>query len=316
MARLDNWPSPRPLEGVKSSKRAIFEISDIELDTGGKVYEAQGLCLTLNSRVAAVGAAGRSVVDLLLRESELPESERKHSHAALSVVHLAPDTLQKFVVDGDYAAAIMEALSTRAQVVILEEALHAGESWAIFFRELLCSEGLQSFLGAVLVCVEDESLSLPTFAEVWLARGTSIYQQAYLQVFEDAGLESEELLEQVRQIDTLQFWVDDAKKKGHQITLFAESGDGQKQLKGFICHHMSPPKAEFNVRFIFVPEEFRGSKLGSRLVNWVIAKASRMPQSDCRWISLDAAYEALVPWYEGFGFTDMTCGPDEWGHIW
>jgi len=33
-----------------------------------------------------------------------------------------------------------------------------------------------------------------------------------------------------------------------------------------------------------------------------------MPLSDCSWISLQCSDDELLPWYEKFGFTDMSCG--------
>jgi hypothetical protein len=34
----------------------------------------------------------------------------------------------------------------------------------------------------------------------------------------------------------------------------------------------------------------------------------KKPETECSWISLQAADDELVPWYEKLGFTDMTCG--------
>merc|ERR1712194_560834 len=36
-----------------------------------------------------------------------------------------------------------------------------------------------------------------------------------------------------------------------------------------------------------------------------------MPKSECTWLSLEAAVDELVSWYEKFGFFDMTCGHDD-----
>lgn len=93
------------------------------------------------------------------------------------------------------------------------------------------------------------------------------------------------------------------------MTRFDAGGcEGPGRLRGLIFHEMIESTAEFHVRFVFVPKEHRKSGIGSALVRWVIEQASLMPLSKCRWISLQCAYDELLPWYEKFGFTDMSCG--------
>lgn len=125
-----------------------------------------------------------------------------------------------------------------------------------------------------------------------------------------------DLVEQAFQCEPLVFWLEDARKNKQNITLFScRDADGTRHLQGFVCYHMKPAGAELHMRFMWVPRDIRGYKLGNRMVRWLIARASRMPESRCKWISLDAAEEWLVPWYESFGFCDMTCGPDQFGEI-
>jgi GNAT superfamily N-acetyltransferase len=217
-----------------------------------------------------------------------------------------------------------EALQKRPQVIVLDEDLGCARGeWDEVFTALLCSEGLRNFKGAVIVCVADETRALaPSINECWVATGRCLRQEAYLEVIQhdfSGGCNGQacDLLQEALEIDTLKFWIDDAKKNCQTVSLFAScTAADKKSIRGFVCHHMKPRQAEFHVRFIFVPSEHRGNGFGRRLVQWIIASASRMPQSTCNWISLDAAYEALVPWYETFGFTDMTCGADEYGQIW
>jgi len=307
------WPQPSPLEGVKSSKRVISEASGGDISVDGVVHKIDKLSLCLKSRVAAIGAAGRAVVDLLLCDMQSRPGLKRHD--GLKTVRLGPDCL---------GPGLEKALQTRPQVVVLDEALGCTEEdWNEAFAALLCSEGLRSFKGAVLLCVADETRALAsTVTESWVAIGSCLRQESYLEVVQhDFGTGSNwqacPLLQEASEIDTLKFWIDDAKKKCHKVSLFVSCDDVcKKRLRGFVCHHMKPNQAEFHVRFIFVPSDHRGSGFGRRLVQWIIASASRMPQSACNWISLDAAYEALVPWYESFGFTDMTCGADEYGQIW
>jgi len=98
----------------------------------------------------------------------------------------------------------------------------------------------------------------------------------------------------------------------HVVFFTVPGADG---LRGFLCYEMFSDRAELHIRFVWVPKVFRGSGFGVRIMRWVISKASRIAQTKCRWISLKAAGEELVPFYERFGFVDMTCGPDHLGHI-
>jgi len=307
------WPAPNPLEGVKSSKRLIFEASGGELSVNGVVHKIDKLSLCLRSRVAAIGAAGRAAVDLLLNHVQSTVDLQRHR--ALETVRIGPDC---------WGQGLEEALQNRPQVVVLDEALGCARGdWDEAFNALLCSEGLQSFRGAVIVCFADETRTLaPSITESWVAAGHCLRQEAYLEVVQHdfgTGCDGQAcpLLQEALEIETLKFWINDAKKKGQKVSLFASCNAACKNsLRGFVCHHMKPRQAEFHVRFIFVPSEHRGKGFGRRLVQWIIASASRMPQSTCNWVSLDAAYEALVPWYEFFGFIDMTCGADQYGQIW
>lgn len=308
------WPKPSPLEGVKSSKRSIFEASGGEISVDGVVHKVDKLSLCLRSRVAAIGAAGRAAVELLLCDVQCTAELQRHS--GLKIVQLGPDCLR---------SGLEDALQTHPQVIVLDEALGcAHRDWDEAFVALLCSKGLRSFGGAVIVCVADETRALaPTITESWIATGRCLRQEAYLEVVQHdfsmgGNWQACKLLHEAFEIQTLKYWIDDAKEKRQQVSLFFSSCEAsdEKRLRGFVCHHMKPKQAEFHVRFIFVPADHRGSGFGRRLVQWIIASASRMPQSTCNWISLDAAYEALVPWYETFGFTDMTCGADEYGQIW
>uniref|UniRef100_A0A7S4Q256 N-acetyltransferase domain-containing protein n=1 Tax=Alexandrium monilatum TaxID=311494 RepID=A0A7S4Q256_9DINO len=319
------WPAPRPLEGVKSNKRPVFEIRGAEFTCAGGANEASGISLCLSSRIAAIGEAGRAAVAILLGEAGSGAGE-VWRHDALGVVHLAPKALAGGrCLSGGYLAAIEVALQERPQVVVLDEALPDGDAeWAKAFHKTLCSEALRSFHGAVVVAVADETRALaPVCSQSWVGHGVRVRQEPYLEVIEDALDEASsaaDLLEEALSYDycNLAWWVDAARAKNQKVTLFASRGvDGKRTLRGFLCHHVKEGQAELHIRFIFVPKELRGSGLGARVVRWVIATANRMPQSECRWISLKAADASLVPWYEKFGFTDMTCGQcDDEDEVW
>lgn len=318
------WPTPLPLEGVKSRKKPIFQVVDAELPgtNGSRARKVSGLQLCLTSRVAAIGEAGLAGVRLLLGEAA-PCEGSLYRHDSLRVARLGPQSLA--ACRGGYGEAIEAALQERPQVVVLEESLgQKDREWAAAFRATLCSEALASFRGAVVVAVADETHSLAALCtESWVAAGSRLQQESYLEIIEhalEADSGAEDLLDEALAIDycQLRHWVDIARAEDQQITLFSSVGqDGKKSLRGFLCHHMKENQAEFHIRFVFVPKPYRGTGLGARVVQWAVSKANRMPQSECRWISLKAADDSLVPWYEKFGFCDMTCGQcDDEDEVW
>jgi len=154
-------------------------------------------------------------------------------------------------------------------------------------------------------------------SERWIAESDEIRQRPCLRVVEDAlSLGDEMLREDVAKIDycDLFYWIERAQQNHWKVTRFDAGGCESRDpgtLRGLIFHHMFEASAEFHVRFIFVPQECRRKGIGAHLVRWVIDKAARMPQTECKWVSLSAADDELVPWYEGFGFFDMTCGHNE-----
>jgi len=242
------------------------------------------------------------------------------------VVRLGPQALAASRQMGcSYMDAVEAALQERPQVIVLDEALaQKDREWAETFRAILSSEAILAFRGAVVVAVADETHPLASLCtESWVASGGCLQQEPFLEVIEnvlEAGSGADELMEEALAIDycQLRHWVDIAREKEQNITLFSSVGpDGKKNLHGFLCHHMIESQGEFHIRFVFVPKPCRGTGLGARLVRWAISKANRMPEADCRWISLKAADDSLVPWYEKFGFTDMTCGQcDDEDEVW
>jgi hypothetical protein len=151
---------------------------------GEQVASVSGVVLTLESRVAALAEAGRAVVSLLLHESE-PASGGTWEQKGLNVVHLGPHLAK---TDGavaptseDHLAAIERALRSKPHVVVLEEACSVGgAAWAQTFRNLLQSEGLQGFRGALVVCAREETFAVQRVCEErWsLAAESAMQQQA------------------------------------------------------------------------------------------------------------------------------------------
>merc|ERR1719163_2039150 len=197
------------------------------------------------------------------------------------------------------------------------------------FHKVLCSEGLRDFRGAVVVCFADGTQLAPSICtESWAMVGGCVRQETYLEVVEnalDADSGAGDLLEEVLAIDgfDLPGWIEKARAQECTVTLFARAGPsgasspgrGAGRLRACLIHHMIPSRAEFHVRFVVVPRSHRGNGLGQQVMRWVLAQAANMPQSMCRWITLNAASDDLVPWYERFGFLDMSCGhePDDLG---
>lgn len=93
------------------------------------------------------------------------------------------------------------------------------------------------------------------------------------------------------------------------VTALTEVGsDGVTTFCGFICYVAHPsPRAELNVKLLAVSRELKGRGHGTILMKWLLAKASRMPESECRWLTV-SAWESAVSFYERFGFCDFGSG--------
>jgi ribosomal protein S18 acetylase RimI-like enzyme len=128
------------------------------------------------------------------------------------------------------------------------------------------------------------------------------------------------LLEQMCRLSKRCFSEDGLKKAldgGWQMTFLKETcSDGSMALLGYICYELWPT-AEFHIRRVAVVEGQRGRGLGQKLMHSALAKAARIPQSKCEWITL-SAFNSAVTFYEQLGFTDMGCGDPraEGGQIW
>jgi hypothetical protein len=273
------WPVPAALEGAKSRKRAIFKTDEVKLKSGDKVISITGLSLSLESRVAALGTAGRDVLSLLLREEE-PECGETWEHKGLSVVHLGPHLAKEDAASPtvqDHMAAMERALRGKPQIIVLEEACaQGGAAWACTFRNLLRSEGLASFKGAVVVCAHEETIAVRKVCEErWALIGeSSVRQEAItgkqLDVLEDVmsahnaarALEAEStggkrgkaqkrssddrskadeiaaLLDEARALSEYCFEEDEFAADWTVTLLTEATQDGVKSLRGFICYKM------------------------------------------------------------------------------
>lgn len=327
MALQLSWPLPQPLEGVKSRKRHIFAVASAQLHVGkGQVVTASDLSLTLESRIAAVGEAGSAVVTAWLLGAAGAEGEGQEPpsgmlrHGGLTVACFGPGRL------GSSSAVAMATLlaEQRPQVVVLDEAREAGDAaWKQTYAEVLHSEALRAYRGAVVVCTAEEPRHLAQVcSECWTVAGGVLCQEPCLELIEDAldaGAAAEGLMKKALEIQSchLAYWIDRSRKEGWTVTLFGKRGpDGSQELAGFLCHHLIERLGEFKVEFVFVPDWLRGGGYGKRLVRWVIDRAAHLPKSACGWISLSAVDER-VPFYEQFGFMDLdSCQSKSEGQTW
>lgn len=309
-------PSPPPLEGVKSRKRQIFQATSVSSKVQNGIVPAHGLSLSLESRVIAVGIAGQVAVRLLVHQQN-EESEQLSRHKGLTVLQIQPSEISAEAAAevGYYKAVLALVAQKRPHVLVVDEALHLeNASWREAFLNLVTSEEFRRFRGAIVFCCDAESVNLHQLcSERWVLANTVVRQQPCFDVTLDMlTCSRDQLFDEIEKIDycDLRYWIDRAESEGWTVTRFGATGclNEPCSLRGLIFHNMVPGYAEFNVRFIFVPKAHRCRGLGGQLVQWVIEKARQMPPSECRWISLEAADDELVAWYEKFGFTDMSCG--------
>mmetsp|Transcript_76949 Transcript_76949/g.152369 ORF Transcript_76949/g.152369 Transcript_76949/m.152369 type:complete len:378 (-) Transcript_76949:379-1512(-) len=178
-ATVSLWAAPAPLEGVKSLSKSIFSVA--------KTQSSRGLSLSLQSRVLALGDAGDAVAALLLRA---PEDSLRHE--SLVVTRLGPHLAGPRASVAEHRTALMEAFKARPQVVLLEEGLaQGGSGWAEMFRELVRSEGAQSFRGALVVLAHEETRVLHKLChERWTGSAAELHREEItghgLHIIEDA----------------------------------------------------------------------------------------------------------------------------------
>lgn len=325
------WPIPQALEGVKSRRRPIFAASSASLAVAGEaVSQISGLKITLESRILAVGDAGRAAVELLLGERQLTHG-RPSRHDGLRVARLGPLPLSSNsgYDSGAIATIIADALEQRPQVVILEERPDAGEAWQNALLDILDGPQVRSFRGAVITSVQScESkvgcASLALCRERWLGADGWLWQERVaadsLELWEDVLGEGDlfkndprldKFLPGVAEMAT-HFFHEDAVAKcrdnGWKLSLLIDrNAEEGAELCGYMCHR--PPrdgKTTMHVARLAVPAQRQCGGYGQHLMLWILRKAARMPHSECAWISL-SSLDSAMEFYERFGFVDMTC---------
>lgn len=136
-------------------------------------------------------------------------------------------------------------------------------------------------------------------------------------IFIEDILESEaankDLIEAVRDLSEAVFRFDCIDRaEDWTVTVLAEVGaDERRRLCGFICYKHSPaPKAELSIKLLAVSQHIKGCGYGTKLMQWFLAKAAQMPESECRWLTV-SAWISAVPFYERFDFCDFGAGEVE-----
>jgi len=345
------WPTPKPLEGVKSKKRAIFKAdgAEVSVAAGDEVVDGVplvGMSLSLESRVAALGAGGRAAVELLLGDSgDAPGIFRQRG---LVVTRLSPELAGAGADAEEHLAAVAEALRRdRPQLVVVDESLAGGApGWAPAFGRLIRGEELKGFGGGVVLCCEEETFAIRrACTERWVHGGGKVRQEdggnaTGLQVIEDALLaakdaaargsadagtkkrgkqrggadaddELQALVEEAKSLSEFMFeenLVKKARKEGWTVTLLvSQAAGGGRSLCGYMCHKMLPaPRAEFFIERVAVSQKARGRGLGRQLMRWAMEEAARMPLDTCSSLTC-SAFDWVVPFYGKFGFEVADC---------
>lgn len=197
------WPRPLPLEGVKSRKKAIFNVPSAYCKSSGSssgVNTFSGLELTLESRIAAVGRAGFAATELLLGARQCVTGSVVR-HDGLVVVQLGPQLIDLLEPTAEqYLFAAVAALEQQPQVVILEEGAAAGnKAWSQAFDSLFGCEAMRTFRGALVICVQEET---PAVREVCSHRWTAAAEWMWQEDLKDDA--SFEIMEDVLNMPHLQ----------------------------------------------------------------------------------------------------------------
>lgn len=333
------WPRPLPLEGVKSRKRPIFEVPKASFKSNDthSMNTFTDLELTLESRVAVAGdRLCRSTIDLLLGTRKLVTGELSRQYGLL-VCHLGPHLMKNLEQDSVelYLQVAAAALEQRPHVLILDEAqLTGSEVWSQAFHQLLHHQSLHEFRGAVVICAAEETQGIRRICQQrWTGAGEWLWQESMeedecLEFSEDvlskAGEESyveEQFVQEIRsQNPFLEDTVKVAQDGGWTLTVLTtlesdhaevdeasaltNSTKCKRRLAGFICYTFASP-GYCKIKRIAVVKLLRKGGYGRRLLRFALDKASQRPHSEVAWVAL-SAMDAAVPWYERFGFIDMT----------
>lgn len=315
----------RTASGATESSVACEKVTKIKIS---------GVSLALESRIAAVGEASRILVEMLLGK-EAAVSGTVSRHTNLSVAHLGPHLADSTATAEQFAVAMAAALRGRPQVVIVDEAVGAGAgaAWLRTFRNVVRSEALRAFRGAVVICSHEETFAVRRIcSQRWAAisdgslvqteitgRSLDVIEDALRADLETGGAPTRKkrakeeaadepgaLLEEARELSQFCFEEDldkRARTEGWTVTFLAETeADGTRSLRGYLCHRLLPaPRAELHVERLAVPTRHRGRGHARQLMRWLLGEAARMPRSECASLTC-SAFVGVVPFYRALGF--------------
>jgi len=333
------WPVPNPLSGIKSRKRPLFQALDCAFAGTDGVTHLSQVTVTLDSRIAAIGLSGSVAADMLLNKQTVAAQARDAAnqpkkHDDLVVSYLGPHLAGLEASIDKHSKAIEAALRDRPHIVVIDEALHGGPAWVHTYTSTIQSEALQAFRGALIICTSEDSLSTRKLcSEEWVLRDGVIHQSNLPQISLDIidgflkveaveasgkkaskrrgghnnNLMSDILQEELRELSEYCFEEDatiQAATKGWKVTLLTDTDlDGMKHVRGYISYKLYPhPRAEMHIQRLAVPRKHRLHGYAATLVRWALAKAARMPMSECATIRV-SALDSVVPFYSKFGFS-------------
>jgi len=272
------WPLPRPLENVKSKQRAVFELSDAVLNvkneegTFCQECNVASVSLTLESRVVAIGHAGRALADVLLG-LQMPISESVRRHEDLTVLHVGPH-----LVDSN---GIVAALEARPHVLVLTDAGDDGE-WGKIFQEVLYSQELRSFRGALVLCVSQEDQDrIPEglCSTRWVASNGTLHAESVSirgniidDLCEKAKVDPSynPLLAQVSELAASHFG--NADEGWTVVALTTANSSGGHELVGYMSYNAEPALDALCLQRLAVLPKYRRCGYASQLVQWMIER--------------------------------------------
>lgn len=255
------------------------------------------------------------------------------------------DSVEQFV-EHYLAAAAAALEQRPQVVILDQAAGARNEAWSQAFQYLLSYQAVHEFRGALIICTSEETQAIKQICvHRWTGAGEWFWQELIseddgLEFCEDvlsiSGKEmlEERILQDVRDLAWKEPFVEDvitkAKDKGWNLTVLTrpadsaseklplqdasrqpdvnldqqEQSEGTRALAGFICYKISD-STTFNIARLAVVESVRTSGYGRRLMRFAFEKAAQMAQSRIAWIGV-SALDTAVPFYERFGFMDMT----------
>eukprot|EP00746_Dinoflagellata_sp_MGD_P107392 gnl/MRDRNA2_/MRDRNA2_45369_c0_seq1.p1 gnl/MRDRNA2_/MRDRNA2_45369_c0~~gnl/MRDRNA2_/MRDRNA2_45369_c0_seq1.p1 ORF type:complete len:369 (+),score=79.84 gnl/MRDRNA2_/MRDRNA2_45369_c0_seq1:97-1203(+) len=341
-----SWPAPLQLAGLKSKKREIFGVKEAVLKVNGNPCEVANVTVNLQSRVFAVGDAGRAVAALLLGKQQPVSGEVKRPYD-LTIAHLTPQNA--FSTAEDHAAFIADELAKRPQVIVIDEGIaQGGETWAAAFSEILQGTEIQSFKGAVIICCSrEEHIAQVCCNTRWVATGSLLRPECVCQgvKFHDdlyAGDPDVSMLPLLRDVEELHVEAFNpapcvprlpirAEESGWTVAAFtalkiashsagsgsdsnseessdADSNENNKdKLLGYLAYLAFPGLGELHIARLAVPNALRRQGYGTQLIRWACDKASALGLNSV-WLY---ATPDVEPFYERVGFFNMGFKDDD-----